>query len=40
MMGFARAFCARFGWEWIVVRMAIRIGVRLSITMAVIRFAA
>ena len=42
MMGFAGAFCARLRWEPIVVRMAIRIGVRLrlSITLAVTRFAA
>jgi hypothetical protein len=40
MMGFAMTFDARLRWEPIVVRMAIRIGVRLSIAMASTRFAA
>jgi hypothetical protein len=38
--GFARSFCASLGWQRIVVRMTIRIGISLSITVAATRYAA
>jgi hypothetical protein len=38
--GFAKSFCARLEWQRIVVRITIKIGICLSITVAATRCAA